>query len=144
MVMAALLQSGLRMQQPENELNSPYQTKAELATSRKCILVDRQMKLQTPCNAARTTDMCNYTHQNSAIILASDRTCNSSLAKFMAMTPAEQPIPARLYDTILERILKWLIIIADSEGVGLNRLQLTTRMSICKAREPNVMPTTPT
>ena len=58
-------------------------------------------------------------------------TCNSSLAKLTAMTPAEQPMPARLYDTMLDRILKWLMIIADKEGVGLNKLQLTTKISIC-------------
>ena len=42
-------------------------------------------------------------------------------------------MPARLYDTMLDRILKWLMIMAEREGVGLNRLQLTTRISICRA-----------
>ncbi len=60
-----------------------------------------------------------------------EHTCRSSLASEMAMTPAEHPMPPRLYDTMLDRILKWLMIIADREGVGLNRLQFTIRMSTC-------------
>ena len=40
-------------------------------------------------------------------------------------------MPARLYEMMLERILKWLMIMDEREGVGLNRLQFTTRMSIC-------------
>jgi len=45
-------------------------------------------------------------------------------------------IPARLYDMTLERILKWLTIMADKEGVGLNRLQFTTSMSISLGFNP--------
>ncbi len=49
------------------------------------------------------------------------------------MTPAEQPMPDRLYDTTFDFILKWLTIMADSDGVGLNSEQFTIRMSTCKA-----------
>ena len=48
------------------------------------------------------------------------------------MTPAEHPMPDRLYEMMLELNLKWLTIMADSDGVGLNKLQFTTRISICK------------
>ena len=41
-------------------------------------------------------------------------------------------MPARLYEMMLERILKWLMIMEEREGVGLNRLQFTTSMSICR------------
>ena len=41
-------------------------------------------------------------------------------------------MPARLYEMMLERILKWLMIMDEREGVGLNRLQFTTRMSTCR------------
>ena len=41
-------------------------------------------------------------------------------------------MPARLYEMMLERILKWLMIMDEREGVGLNRLQFTTRISICE------------
>jgi len=40
-------------------------------------------------------------------------------------------MPLRLYDTTLDAILKWLTIMADSDGVGLNSEQLTIRMSTC-------------
>lgn len=35
-----------------------------------------------------------------------------------------------------ERMPNWLMIIVHSEGVGENRLQFTTRMSICLALVP--------
>lgn len=51
-------------------------------------------------------------------------------ASWVASTPAEQPIPAKLNDTMSDRILKWLTSMADREGVGLNSEQLTTKMSM--------------
>lgn len=45
------------------------------------------------------------------------------------MTPAEQPMPDRLYDTTLDFILKWFTIMALSDGVGLNSEQFTIKMS---------------
>ncbi len=36
------------------------------------------------------------------------------------------PHPPRLKESMSERILKWLMIMADSEGVGLKSEQLTT------------------
>ena len=45
------------------------------------------------------------------------------------MSPAEQPMPARLYDTMFSRSLKWLTIIADMDGVGLKSEQLTMSAS---------------
>ena len=59
------------------------------------------------------------------------RTCSSSRARLTEITPALQPMPLRLYDTTLDAILKWLTIMADSDGVGLNSEQLTIRMSTC-------------
>ena len=60
-------------------------------------------------------------------------TCSSSFAREMEMTPAEQPMPDRLYDTTLDFILKWLTIMAESDGVGLNREQFTIKISTCTA-----------
>lgn len=51
------------------------------------------------------------------------------MAREMAMTPAEQPIPDRLYDTTFDFILKWFTIMALSDGVGLNSEQFTIKMS---------------
>ncbi len=58
-------------------------------------------------------------------------TCSSSLAREMEMTPAEQPMPDRLYETTLDFILKWFTIMALSEGVGLNSEQFTIKISTC-------------
>ena len=55
--------------------------------------------------------------------------CSSCCASPIEITPAEHPMPARLYVMMFVRILNRLTIIADSEGVGLNSEQLTTRMS---------------
>ena len=52
------------------------------------------------------------------------------------MTPAEQPMPPRLYDRMSWRIPKWLTIMALRLGVGQNREQLTTRMSMSVAFSP--------
>lgn len=54
------------------------------------------------------------------------------------MTPAEQPMPPRLYVMVLLRILKWFTIMALRLGVGLNSEQLTTRMSICRSKQADV------
>lgn len=62
--------------------------------------------------------------------LALGMSCSICLARSIAMMPAEHPIPDKLYTMILDFILKWLTIMADNEGVGLNRLQLTMRISI--------------
>ena len=43
-------------------------------------------------------------------------TCSSCCARPMAMTPAEQPMPARLYVITLVRILKWFTIMAAQGG----------------------------
>ena len=47
------------------------------------------------------------------------------------MRPALQPMPERLYVTMLGRIRKWLTIMDASDGVGLNREQLTIKISTC-------------
>lgn len=52
------------------------------------------------------------------------------------MTPAEQPIPDRLYDTMFDFILKWFTIMALSDGVGLNSEQFTIRMSTWQPAHP--------
>lgn len=49
------------------------------------------------------------------------------------MMPAEQPIPDRLYDLMSGLMPKWLTIMAERDGVGLNSEQLTITMSTCKA-----------
>ncbi len=54
------------------------------------------------------------------------------------MGDAEHPMPARLYDTMLDRILKWLMIMAESEGVGQKMEQLTTSTLICLGLMPAV------
>lgn len=46
-------------------------------------------------------------------------------------TPAEQPIPARLWESMSERILKWLTSMEAREGVGAKQEQTTMRTSIC-------------
>nr|ACR36900.1 unknown [Zea mays] len=56
-------------------------------------------------------------------------TCSMSLARSMEMSPALHPIPDRLKLRTLLRSLYLLTTMADSEGVGEKRLQLTTRMS---------------
>lgn len=45
---------------------------------------------------------------------------------------------------MLDFILKWFTIMADSDGVGLNREQFTTRMSICTPSRPPVRSVSPT
>lgn len=55
-------------------------------------------------------------------------TWSSSRAKSTEMTPALHPMPPKLYDLIFPRSLYLFIIIAESEGVGLNRLQFTTKI----------------
>ncbi len=57
----------------------------------------------------------------------------SSFARPMEMMPAEQPIPDRLYDLMSGLMPKWLTIMAERDGVGLNSEQLTITMSTCKA-----------
>ncbi len=57
-------------------------------------------------------------------------------ARPIAITPALQPMPARLNESRSERMRKWLAIMADSDGVGLNSEQLTTRMSMSLAARP--------
>ena len=47
------------------------------------------------------------------------------------MRPALQPMPERLYVTMLGRMRKWFTIMDASDGVGLNREQLTIKMSTC-------------
>ena len=49
------------------------------------------------------------------------------MARSIAITPAEQPMPPRLYETTSARILKRLTSIAESDGVGQKSEQLTTR-----------------
>lgn len=51
-------------------------------------------------------------------------------ARSMAISPAEHPIPERLYTMMLDRMLKWLMIMDAKDGVGLKRLQLTTKISM--------------
>ncbi|EYU45169.1 hypothetical protein MIMGU_mgv1a015965mg [Erythranthe guttata] len=58
-------------------------------------------------------------------------TWSMSLAKSTAITPALHPIPPKLKLRIFPLNLYLLTIMAESEGVGLNKLQLTTRMPIC-------------
>ena len=58
-------------------------------------------------------------------------TSRKCLATSMAMTPAEQPMPARLWESMSERILKWLTIIDAREGVGEKQEHTAIRMSIC-------------
>ncbi|KAI5388505.1 hypothetical protein KIW84_074262 [Lathyrus oleraceus] len=53
-----------------------------------------------------------------------------SLARSIAITPALQPIPPKLKLLIFPLSLYLLTIIAESEGVGLNKLQLTTSIPI--------------
>ncbi|RYQ87676.1 hypothetical protein Ahy_B09g095203 [Arachis hypogaea] len=48
----------------------------------------------------------------------------------MAITPALQPIPPKLKLLMLPLRLYLFTIIAESEGVGLNKLQFTTRTPI--------------
>ncbi|RYQ99203.1 hypothetical protein Ahy_B07g087097 [Arachis hypogaea] len=48
----------------------------------------------------------------------------------MAITPALQPIPPKLKLLMLPLSLYLFTIIAESEGVGLNKLQFTTRTPI--------------
>lgn len=102
-----------------------------------------QGRLQKHCSRCSQKGLYMHTASNATKPSGSNRapmqlsgahklTCRSSFARLTAMTPAEQPMPARLYDTMLERILKWLMIMADREGVGLKRLQLTTKISICR------------
>ena len=50
------------------------------------------------------------------------------------MMPAEQPIPDRLYDLMSGLMPKWLTIMAERDGVGLNSEQLTITMSTCKSK----------
>ena len=57
-------------------------------------------------------------------------------ARPMAMTPALQPMPPRLNDRMSSRILKRLTSMADREGVGQKREQLTTRMSMSLGDRP--------
>ena len=47
------------------------------------------------------------------------------------MTPALQPMPERLYVTMLGRMRKWFTIMDASDGVGLKREQFTIKMSTC-------------
>lgn len=49
----------------------------------------------------------------------------------MAMTPLEQPMPARLWDSTSVRILKWFTTMLARLGVGAKQEQTTIRMSIC-------------
>ncbi|KAJ0607974.1 hypothetical protein HanPSC8_Chr03g0106421 [Helianthus annuus] len=58
------------------------------------------------------------------------RTCSISLAKSTAITPALQPIPPRLNVLIFPRSLYLLTIMELNDGVGLNRLQFTTKIPI--------------
>ena len=58
-------------------------------------------------------------------------TSRKCLATSTPMTPAEQPMPARLWDRISERILKWLTHIDANDGVGEKQEQTTMSMSIC-------------
>ena len=51
----------------------------------------------------------------------------------MPMTPEEQPMPDRLWDSTSVRILKWLTTMEASEGVGAKQEQITIRMSTCSA-----------
>ncbi|KAL3814129.1 hypothetical protein ACJIZ3_015397 [Penstemon smallii] len=53
-----------------------------------------------------------------------------SLARSMAITPALQPIPPRLKVFMFPRSLYLFTIMAEREGVGLKRLQFTTRIPI--------------
>ena len=48
----------------------------------------------------------------------------------MEISPALQPIPERLKLLILLRSLYLLITIADSDGVGENKLQFTIKISM--------------
>lgn len=49
----------------------------------------------------------------------------------MPMTPEEQPMPDRLWESTSVRILKWFTTMDASEGVGAKQEQITIRMSIC-------------
>lgn len=65
-------------------------------------------------------------------------------ASWTASTPAEHPIPARLNDTMSDRILKWLTTMADRLGVGLNREQLTMRTSTSVGESASLVSTSST
>ncbi len=58
-------------------------------------------------------------------------TSRKCLATSIAMTPEEQPMPARLGERMSVRNLKWFTSMEASEGVGAKQLHATTRMSIC-------------
>ena len=53
----------------------------------------------------------------------------------MPMTPEEQPMPERLWDSTSVRILKWLTTMEASEGVGAKQEQITIRISTCSAAQ---------
>ncbi len=53
----------------------------------------------------------------------------------MPMTPEEQPMPERLWDSTSVRILKWLTTMEASEGVGAKQEQITIRMSTCSTAQ---------
>ncbi len=59
------------------------------------------------------------------------RACSSSCARPMAISPALQPMPLRLYVMTLGRMRKWFTTMDASDGVGLNSEQFTIRMSTC-------------
>mmetsp|Transcript_6112 Transcript_6112/g.14837 ORF Transcript_6112/g.14837 Transcript_6112/m.14837 type:complete len:247 (+) Transcript_6112:658-1398(+) len=62
--------------------------------------------------------------------------CSRSRARSTAITPALQPMPARLYDLMSERILYLLMSIEQCDGVGLNSEQLTISMSMSSGVTP--------
>ena len=47
------------------------------------------------------------------------------------MRPALQPMPERLYVTMLGRIRKWFTTMDASDGVGLKSEQFTIKISTC-------------
>jgi hypothetical protein len=59
-----------------------------------------------------------------------------SRARSIEMSPALHPIPERLKLRMLLRSLYLLMIMAEREGVGEKRLQLTTRMSMSFGLSP--------
>lgn len=71
-------------------------------------------------------------HQKADGNLPRELACSSSCARPMAMRPALQPMPERLYVTMLGRMRKWFTTMEASDGVGLKSEQFTIKISTCK------------
>ncbi|CBI19703.3 unnamed protein product, partial [Vitis vinifera] len=84
-------------------------------------------------SASHTALNCRFFSSSSITALppaCMQKWLNASLksARSIAMTPALHPIPPRLKLLILPLNLYLFTIMAEREGVGLNKLQFTTRM----------------